>query len=293
MAEHKERYKYFAEKLTAEGYAVFINDHRGHGKTAKDESEIGFFASKDGWNLVVEDMMSFTTEIRKDYPLTPLFLFGHSMGTLLVRTYLYKYDNMKIKSKLQYKETQEQHEERIKKEIKGVLLSGSPSDPKLLGKIGLGVARAETLRGKRKKSNLMNNLTFGTYNKKFKPNRTEFDWLSRDNENVDRYVNDPLCGSIFTASFFKDMLVGIKLVYKKDAFESFNKDLPLYILSGDDDPVGNYSKGVNSLYQRFKKAGVKDLTLKLYSKGRHEMLNETNKDEVISDILNWIATHIK
>ncbi len=267
MAEHKARYEYFANKLTNEGFIVYIHDHRGHGKTAKNESEIGYFTDKNGWEQVVEDIHSLTIKIKKDYPNLPFFLFGHSMGSVLVRDYITKFDE----------------------NLNGAILSGTAQNPGLLGKAGVKIAKLEELRlGKHGKSKLLNALTFGDFNKKFKPNRTDFDWLGRDNKQVDKYINDPLCGFICTTKFFQDMIKGTLDVNKLEKIDSINKDLKIYIMSGTADPVGGYSKGITKIYNVYKSRGIKNITLKLYKDARHELINEINKDEIISDLINWL-----
>lgn len=267
MAEHKERYEYFAGILVKKGFVVYIHDHRGHGETAIDESEIGYFSAIDGWNKVVEDMHILTKKIKNVYPKLPLFLFGHSMGSVLVRDYITQYDE----------------------DLAGVIIFGTASDPKILGKVGLKIAKIEKFRiGSKGKSKLLNALTFGDFNKKFKPNRTDFDWLSRDNASVDKYINDPYCGFICTTKFFEDMIEGTLLVNDPKKIDNINRDTNIYIASGASDPVGGYSKGVRKIYNAYKSRGIIHLTLKLYSSARHELLNETNKDEIIDDLINWM-----
>jgi len=271
MAEHKERYEYFAQKLTDEGFVVYIHDHRGHGKTAKDESEIGYFTDKDGWNTVVKDIYSLTTKIKSEYSDLPLFLFGHSMGSVLVRDYITQFNE----------------------KLSGVILSGTAQNPGLLGKAGIKIAKLEEFRiGKKGKSKLLNALTFGDFNKKFKPNRTDFDWLGRDNEQVDKYINDPLCGFICTTKFFQDMIKGTLDVNNSQKIDNINRDSKIYIMSGTADPVGGYSKGIKKIYNAYKSAGIENITLKLYENARHELLNETNKDEIIGDLINWMKSNI-
>lgn len=272
MAEHKERYEYFAEKLTDNGFAVYIHDHRGHGKTARDEEELGHFDDKNGWSKVLSDIHILTLKIKKDYPSLPFFLFGHSMGSVLVRDYIATYDE----------------------DIKCVVLSGTAKNPGLLGKIGVKLAKFEELRiGKRGKSKLMNALTFGDFNKKFKPVRTEFDWLSRDEKQVDKYINDPYCGFICSAKFFQDMIKGTLEVNNPEKINGINKNLHIYIMSGTADPVGGYDKGVKKIYNDYKNAGIKNVTLKLYEGARHELLNEINKDEIISELIDYLKMLLK
>lgn len=271
MAEHAARYGRFAEALTKAGYAVYANDHRGHGKTAGSLENVGYFADENGWKKVVNDIHALTGIIKKDFSGKPVFLFGHSMGSFLSRNYAMLYG----------------------KEVSGVVLSGTGGDPGAIGKAGLFIAKIEAgIRGKKAKSETMNKLSFGAFNNALKPNRTDYDWLSRDNAEVDKYINDPWCGTVFTAGFFCDMLGGIGYINKKENIAKIPKNLPIYIFSGSKDPVGANTKGVTQVYEALKKAGVSDMTLKFYADGRHEMLNEINRDEVFSEVIDWLNKHI-
>jgi alpha-beta hydrolase superfamily lysophospholipase len=270
MAEHAARYERFAGALTGAGYAVYANDHRGHGKTAGSLAAVGWIAEKDGWDLVLDDMHRLTETIKKENPGVPVFLFGHSMGSFFSRGYIARWGG----------------------EITGVVLSGTGGDPGLLGKVGVIVAKIEkALKGGKAKSPLMTSLSFGAYNKPFKPNRTDFDWLSRDNAEVDKYVADPYCGDVFSSGFWVDFLSGLGSLYRSDYMPKVPKGLPIYLFSGEKDPVGNNTKGVHEVYDAFKKAGVTDVSMKIYPNGRHEMLNETNRDEVEKDVIGWLNKH--
>lgn len=270
MAEHIDRYQSFAKVLTDEGYIVFGNDHRGHGKTAGSPENIGFFADEDGWDVVVEDMHELTKIIKEENPDLPVFIFGHSMGSFLTRTYIQRYG----------------------KEIKGVILSGTGGDAGFLGNIGILLAKREMKKkGKRFRSKRMDRLSFGSFNNAFKPNRTSFDWLSRDAKEVDKYIEDSLCGEVFTASFFYDMLSGLKNMMKKENINKIPKELPIYFISGDKDPVGKNSKGVLQAFNTYRKAGIQDVRYKFYKDARHEILNEINKVEVYKDIIDWLKEH--
>jgi len=175
------------------------------------------------------------------------------------------------------------------KELSGLILSGTGGDPGPLGKIGLIIARTEVkIRGRKAKSNIMNKLSFGAFNGAFKPNRTDYDWLSRDNAEVDKYINDPWCGAVFTAGFFCDMLGGLAFINNKENIEKVSKDLPILIFSGSKDPVGANTKGVTQTYNALKDIGIRDMTLKFYTDGRHEMLNEINRAEVYDDVIAWL-----
>ncbi len=271
MAEQASRYERFAKALVVEGYAVYAKDHRGHGKTAGDLENVGFFAKEDGWVKVVDDMHDLTKIIKKENPKLPVILFGHSMGSMLARHYIFLYG----------------------KDIDGVIISGTSGDPGLLGKIGVLVAKWEKKRkGEKFRSELLTKLSFGEFNKPFKPNRTDFDWLSRDDAEVDKYVKDPYCGGVFTTSFFCDLLIGVNAIHDMKNVAKTPKDLPMFIFSGEKDPVGKGGKGVRAVHRMYEKLGVKDLTLKLYPDARHEMLNETNRKEVFADVIKWLNDHV-
>ena len=176
--------------------------------------------------------------------------------------------------------------------IYGTILSATAGDPGMLGNVGIIISKIQSmLKGKKAKSLLMDNLSFGSFNKAFKPNRTKFDWLSRDDAEVDKYVDDPFCGTIFTAGFFNDLLKGIKKINNPLNIQKVSKNLPVYLFAGAKDPVGDFSKGVTKVYKSYENVGIKDLTVKFYENGRHEMLNETNRAEVYADIINWLKTH--
>lgn len=271
MAETAHRYERFARSLTNRGYIVYANDHRGHGKTAGTIENLGYLADEDGFNWLVRDLYSLTNIIKKENPSLPIFLFGHSMGSFAAQKYIMLHGS----------------------ELKGVILSGSNGKQGIVLNIGAAFAKREIKKhGRKSQSPKLNKLIFGAFNKAFNPSRTEFDWLSRDNEEVDKYINNPYCGTIFTTGFFYDFLTGLKDIEDKKNFNLIPKDLPIYIFSGDKDPVGKFGKGVRNLFNRYKSIGVKDINYKLYKDGRHEMLNEINRDEVTSDILQWLDNHV-
>ncbi|MDR7003047.1 alpha/beta hydrolase [Neobacillus niacini] len=272
MAEHIERYHSFATELVSKNMVVFGNDHRGHGKTGSLNNCSGYFADEQGFEKVVEDMFTLTTIIEKEYPDIPIFLFGHSMGSFLSRRYI-----------------------QLKGDrIAGVILSGTGGDPGIMGKIGRMIASRQMKKmGRKTPSPLLNNLTFGNYNKSFRQNRTEFDWLSRDEREVDLYIEDPNCGGIFSSGFFHDLFGGLETINKATNIGSIPKELPIYLISGSMDPVGGNTKGVLKTYQAHKNAGIIDVSYKFYEDARHEILNEINKDEVVADIIGWIKGHLK
>ncbi|MGG3467188.1 lysophospholipase [Neobacillus pocheonensis] len=271
MAEHIERYDNFANELVSHNFIVYGNDHRGHGITAQLNNCSGYFADEQGFEKVVRDMHLLTTRIEKEYPDVPIILFGHSMGSFLSRRYIQLYgDN-----------------------LAGVILSGTGGNPGIMGKIGqLIAAREMRKKGPQTPSSLLNNLTFGSYNKGFKPTRTEFDWLSREDREVDKYIEDPMCGGIFTSGFFNDLLTGIESINKPENLKMIPTKLPIFLISGREDPVGSNAKGVLKTFKAYQQAGIEDVTYQLYEGARHEILNETNKEDVYADIINWIGRHV-
>ena len=270
MAEHSARYGDFAAALVDAGYFVFANDHRGHGQTAGSLDKVGYFADQDGWQHVLNDMHGITKLLQTEYPDTPIFLFGHSMGSFLTRHFIFQYPRA----------------------VQGAILSGTGGDPGVLGRVGAAIAKIESkIRGRKARSALMTALSFRRFNNAFKPNRTEFDWLSRDESAVDKYIEDPFCGNVFTAGFFNDLLAGIREINKEDNIRKIPKDFPLYLFAGGNDPVGDNGKGVQQVYETYRKAGISDVSCKLYPEGRHEMLNETNRGNVFQDVIAWLDDH--
>lgn len=270
MAEHSGRYERFAQALTDAGYAVWTHDHRGHGETASRPADRGVYADDHGWDAAVEDIQAVGDAARAQHPGLPFFLFGHSMGSFLGRDHITRYG---------------QH-------LDGAVFSGTGGDQGLLGKVGQAVATLESrVRGRRATSRLMDTLTFGQFNLGFRPTTTKFDWLSRDTDEVAKYIADPHCGEVFTAGFFADMLGGINGLPRKARLVP--ADLPVYFVSGDRDPVGGKGgHGVHEVADAFVAAGVRDVTVTLYPQARHEILNETNRDEVTADVIRWLDDHL-
>lgn len=272
MSEHSKRYHDFALKLKDQGFSVFAHDHRGHGQTAGSIENLGHFADEGGWEIAVDDCYQLTTLIRsKISNNVPLFLLGHSMGSFLARRYIQKYNQ---------------------EDLNGVILMGTGSDQGWLSAFGILLARILTiLKGKKAKSPLLNQLTFGKFNQAFHPPRTAFDWLTRNSQVVDQYMADPYCGAPPTNQFFCDLLRGIKDLEKPDLLTQIPRHLPILLLSGGKDPVGDHARGVKLTYQAFQQMGMKDVQMKIYPEARHELLNELNQSEVIEDILSWL--HMK
>jgi len=272
VAEYAKRYDAFARFLTEHGFTVVANDHLGHGESVADESELGWFAEKDGWTLVVDDMKKLHDLTAAGFPGKPYFLLGHSMGSFLTRSYLIRYPD----------------------DLTGCIISGTGTTPNLICSIASMMAGSEIKKhGSKYKSEKLDKMAFGKYNDGFDTHRTKVDWLSRDPEVVDRYIADPLCGFMSSAGLFRDMMGGVKFNQSPANLARMNKDLPVYFMSGACDPVGSNGTGVQKAYEAFLKAGMKNVSIKLYPGGRHEMLNETCKEEVYLDVLAWLEGKIR
>jgi alpha-beta hydrolase superfamily lysophospholipase len=267
LSEHAGRYEALAEKLTEEGYQVFAHDQRGHGRTATSSAGFGYVAASDGWRLLVEDTVGLATIERQRFPQLPFYLFGHSMGTYIVQQILGSRPEL----------------------ADAAILSGPNGEVGLLTRIGRLIARLERLRlGRHGRSDLINSLTFGAFNRNFAPNRTSYDWLTRDEEAVDKYIADPCCGFIATNQFWVDLLDAIVALAKPESRAKIRRDLPVYIFSGRNDPVNNQGRGAESLAESFRAMGIRNASYRVYPKGRHETLNELNRDEVIGHIIEWL-----
>ena len=270
VSEYVGRYDHVARRLADAGYVVCGEDHLGHGNTAKQDSKFGYFGRHDGWTLVTADVRQLRTLMGEQFPGIPYVMLGHSMGSFLTRTYLCRYPGT----------------------IDGAILSGTGQEPALLVACGKAIASLiGHIKGMDAVSPLVNALSLGAYNKQFAPNRTTADWISRDERVVDAYLKDPFCSVMPTVGLYRDMLGGLQYIASRRALSQMDPDTPVYIFSGDQDPVGSCGKGVRKVHGYFEAQGTKDLTLKLYPGGRHEMFNELNRDEVIRDLLAWLETH--
>ncbi|MFL8326126.1 alpha/beta hydrolase [Clostridioides difficile] len=271
MAETAQRYETFAKVLTKNGYIVYINDHRGHGKTAKIIENVGHLAEKEGFRCLVEDMYTLTNIIKKENEDLPIYLFGHSMGSFASQRYIMDYSN----------------------NLSGLILCGSNGKQGIILNLAHLIINREIKKyGRRSKSNKINNLIFGGEIIR-RNEKTKFDWLSRDKEQVEKYINDPFCGVVCSCGFFYDLVQGLKEIEDKENLKKVPLDILIYIISGDKDPIGKNGKGVLRLRDRYIKLGVKDVTCKLYKDGRHELLNEINREEVFEDIICWLNNKIE
>ncbi len=265
MAEYGERYDELAAYLCENGYAVIINDHIGHGRSAKSKDDYGYFGgdkNKAGIGFV-EDAHKLTL-IAKDEFNKPVILMGHSMGSFVARHYITKYSS----------------------DILGTIICGT-SGPNPAAGAGILVANiVEKLRGEKHKSELINGMAFGAYNKRCEK-RTPFDWLSVNKENVDRYIADEKCGFLFTVSGYKNLFEVLQFVSTPEWFSAVPADLPMFLIAGSEDPVGSYGKGVMTVYTKLKDTGHNRADIKLYEGDRHEIHNEDDRYTVFSDIAKW------
>ena len=272
VAEHIARYDAFARYLNGLGIAVVGHDHLGHGLSLPEGGTPVYFGESNTWNTVVDDIYVLHQRIRLWYPDVPLCIMGHSMGSFLTRTYLIRYPGT----------------------VKAAVIMGTGWQPKAVIAGGMAVAKAVgAVVGENGTSDLVTNLAFGAYNKLFAPNRTSCDWLSADEENVDAYMADPLCGADATVGLFRQMLSGIRFNQKLSNLRQMDPRIPVLFVAGEKDPVGDCGNGVRRTYQEFRRAGVQDCTLKLYPGLRHEILNEkAQQQQIFEDIGQWLTSKL-
>lgn len=271
MVEHIHRYQEFAEFLAKNNITVYGNDHRGHGRTGEKQGHPAHLADKNGFEKTTDDLYQLNKLIHEENPGTPVILFGHSMGSFLARRYIQLHGNS----------------------ITGLVISGTAAHPGLPGKIAAALAKLEEKRiGRRTPSSKLNKLVFGPYANSIANPQTKFDWLTRDGIQVRKYLEDPLTGMVPTAGFFLDLFHGLDLIHKKSNREKVPKQLPILFIAGTNDPVGNKAAGVLHVMKNYYQAGVENITGHFYEEGRHEMLNELNKETVYEDVLEWLETVI-
>jgi len=290
MAEHSRRYGRLAQRLVGEGIEVWAADQRGHGETTKNAKndphkggKLGHCADGDGFARVTLDIDTLNKAIRKEYPELPIFLLGHSWGSFIAQNYIENYDSLaEGKSK----------GENPSVHLAGCILSGTRGPDGI--KIAMGAPFMSFLAfilGEGRSSRIAKAMADGPYSKAFRPNRTNFDWISRDEREVDAYVADSFCGKLCSVGFYRDMARALKRIHRPEEMAKIRKELSVYIFSGSADPVGDMGKSPADLAVAYKHLGIKDLETVLYPDARHETLNETNRDEVQESLLSWLLRH--
>lgn len=270
MIEFIERYEGLAQYLNEQDILVIGNDHLGHGHTAGRDEDLGYFCPEHMSETVVKDLHTVTEYAKKEYPGIPYFLLGHSMGSFMARRYLMTYGD----------------------ELTGAILCGTgeqTSATLFAGKTVAGILGA--FKGQRYRSEFIRKTSFKGYNDRFEK-RTENDWLTKDQSIVDWYNGHKFCTFGFTINGYKTLFEVLTYIQKQENYNKIPKNLPVYMIAGEDDPVGNYGEGVKHFYQQYKDSGIKDISIKLYPNDRHEILNELDKETVYADVADWIAGHM-
>lgn len=270
MAEHAARYEGLANALTAHGWAVRADDHRGHGGTLGHGGVQGHFADADGWERVIADQRALLDADKAAFPGLPIVVLGHSLGSIMARDVACRWGG----------------------ELAALVLTGAPGSAGLLGKAGLALANREARKDPSAPSPLLTKLSIGGYNRAFRPNRTDSDWLSRDDAVVDAFEADPLCGFTCTAGFFRDMLTGLARVTSPGVLSGLPTDLPVLVTAGGADPVADDGAAALGIGTALEKAGVTDVTCTVYPGARHEIFQETNRAQVFTDTAGWVAARL-
>lgn len=267
MVEYIERYDEFANFLASRGYYVVGHDHLGHGESVSSKTEYGYFHRTKGNAILQADIHKVRLRTQQRYPGLPYFLMGHSMGSFLVRQYIQKNS----------------------RGLSGVIIMGTGHQPALVLYVGIGLCRfLSKLKGGHFRSTKVNQMAFGGFNKRFMPARTSMDWLSRDEERVDAYLAHPWCNFTFTVNAYEHLFLGILKLSSKKENDAISRNLPIFFISGKDDPVGGFGKGVIKVYKKYKRMGMKQVCLRLYEKDRHELLNEIDRKRVMQDLYDWL-----
>ena len=270
MDEFIDRYDDFARYLNSKGILVVGNDHLGHGSSVNSPEEWGYFGDH-GNQTLLEDMHKLTELTKEKYPDPPYFLLGHSMGSFYARQYITTYG----------------------KELKGAIIMGTGFEPLYKLNAAKALCRSIALvKGWKHRSDFVNNMAFGSYNKRFEPARTRADWLTKDETIVDKYLAEPRCNFIFTLNGYYNMFEGIARLHNKDLLRIVPKNLPVLFVSGEEDPVGSCGKEVIAAARSLKDVGVQEVEVKLYPGDRHEILNELDKETVYQDLYDWIVAHM-
>lgn len=270
MSEYVERYEEFASFLTERNILVVGEDHLGHGKSMGGNPP-GYFCKKQPHKVLVENVHTLKDRIKEEYPDVPYVVFGHSMGSFITRNFIHSYG----------------------KEIDGAVICGTGMLPKaVIQAMSVMVKVLCAVQGEKTISKFVNDTAFGSYQNRINNPKTEYDWLSVNEENVQKYIADPLCGFDFTLNGFKGLAGLLKGLYDAEKIAAMPKDLPMYFIYGDEDPVGDYGAGVEKAYNTYMDAGMTNVSNRVYPGKRHEILNEDNKSEVMNDVYAWINRNI-
>lgn len=267
MNEYIDRYDDFARFLCEKGILVTGNDHLGHGYSINSDDDLGYFCDDNGYGVVLKDIYELTCLTKKDYPNLPYFVLGHSMGSFFIRHYVCEYGN----------------------EISGAIIMGTAHYDLATLRLGLSTCELFALgKGWRHRSRAVNAMSFGSYNKRINNPKTAKDWLTKDEKIVNKYVNDSKCNYIFTLNGFYNLFKEMMLLHDKNIISKTPKELPLFFVAGEEDPVGNYTNGVNIAINSLRKVGCKNIDMKYYPTDRHEILNELDRNDVYKDMYEWI-----
>ena len=270
MSEYIERYEEFATFLTKRNILVVGEDHLGHGKSMGNNPP-GYFCKEQPHKVLIENVHTLKDRMKKEYPSVPYVIFGHSMGSFITRNFLHSYGN----------------------EIDGTVICGTGMLPKALIQIMSVVVNVLcAIRGEKTVSKFVNDMAFGSYQKRINNPKTEYDWLSVNEENVQKYLADPLCGFSFTLNGFKGMAGLLKGLYDRDKIATMPKELPLFFICGGEDPVGDYGAGVEKAYKTYTSVGMTNVSNRVYPGKRHEILMEDNRLDVMNDVYTWIVKNI-
>lgn len=273
MAEYVERYEEFARYMAEKGVLVTGEDHLGHGKSVPQGGAYGYFCKQDPATVVVRDVHRLKKMTQEEYPGVPYVILGHSMGSFIFRNYLSRYGTG----------------------IQGAIICGTGSMPAPVILSAKAVAKIQKLFvGEKHISKLLDSLAFGSYNKRIKQHETAFDWLAGNKPVVEAYMKDPLCGFVFTVNGFETLFELINRAQKPENMRKIPKELPVFFIAGEEDPVGDYGAGVERVYKSYKEElGIKNVKIKLYAGDRHEILNESDKEQIYEDIYPWLMERVK
>ncbi len=271
MVEYIDRYDDFARYLCMRGFLVSGHDHLGHGKSVASEADLGYFADKNGFNCLIEDVHRHRERVASEHPGMPVFVLGHSMGSFVIRNYI----------------------QRHAEGLSGAVVMGTGNQPRIAALAGRAVSGfLMKTKGPRYRSPFVDSLALGGLNKPFKPARTKNDFISSDPQVVDRYCADPLCSFTFTVSAYHDMFGGMLNLSDRSRLAGMPRTLPVLLASGGQDPLGDMGKGIEKLCGAYRELGMQDVTLRLYPGDRHEILNERDRETVYADVAAWLESKL-